>query len=50
MFGIFNLMGSLGHYYDLPSPEIPKTRGKGHFKKAHKNNYKKKIKGKRGKR
>lgn len=49
MFGIFNLMGSIGHYY-LSPPEIPKTRGKGHFKQAHKNNYKQKIKGKKGKR
>lgn len=42
MFGIFNYMGSLGHYtYSYP---ISKTRGKGHNKQAHKNNYKQKIK------
>ena len=47
MFEIFNLMARLGHYnyFDY----IPtKTRGKGHNKQAHKNNYKQKIKGKRG--
>ncbi len=46
---LFDYMGSLGHYY-LEKPMIPKTRGKGHNKQAHKNNYKKKIKKNRGRR
>ena len=43
---IFDFMASIGHY-KLQMPMIPKTRGKGHNKKAHKNNYKQKRKGKR---
>jgi len=49
MFGIFNLMGSIEHYCDYLSYPI-KHRGKGHNKQAHKNNYKQKIRNKRGKR
>ncbi len=46
MFSLFDFI------YDYKSFqfEIPATRGKGHFKKAHKNNYKQKIKNRRGKR
>ena len=45
---IFDGMARLGHIkYYLQAPMIPKTRGKGHNKQAHKNNYKQKRKGKR---
>lgn len=50
MFDIFNYLFRLGHYnYRDYTPYI-KHRGKGHNKQAHKNNYKQKIKNKRGKR
>ena len=47
LFNLFNLSRSEFNYYS--TSEIPQTRGKGHFKQAHKNNYKQKRKGKRGK-
>lgn len=46
MFGIFSYMGTLGHY--LSASMVPKHRGKGHNKQAHKNNYKQKLKKNRG--
>lgn len=49
MHELLSLFGRIGHYnYGDYIPA--KHRGKGHNRKAHKNNYKQKIKGKRGKR
>ena len=50
MFGLFNYIGSLGHYNYMNFSFSINHRGKGHNKQAHKNNYKQKIRAKRGRR
>lgn len=50
MFDLFSYVASLGHYNYMDFSFSMKHRGKGHNKQAHKNNYKQKLKGKRGRR
>ena len=47
MFDLFSYMASLGHYNYMDFSFSINHRGKGHNKKAHKNNYKQKIRNKR---